>query len=277
MCINFLPYVCKHVLTYIFSSKDALKMVEDKELGTDMEIMNSHGNSSVEQKASTSSSSHEPPKGVPIEWCDINNGMLHRKFTSGDHYSWKLQEGSHGFAVAIIDGIEVKTEMPNLVLQSSRTVYKKPAMNTKAAMSQGPVGPDDEADADEKLVGDDICSEADPTPTVEGNVEDQSQKEEKQEKDAEEGVMKDSVEPMVIQSCPAAHKPYKLEKYRKQNSIGVRRKFDDKKQVFAFGGKTCKLSFTELEHIGDEVIQKLQTSAYTEDEARVWAKGQVEM
>ena len=74
---------------------------------------------------------------------------------------------------------------------------------------------------------------------------------------------------------------YKLEKYRKSNSVGIRRKFGDGKQVFALSSKTC--TFEHLVSLGEQVIEMLQSKteqpgyvlADVEQEALIWGKAQI--
>ena len=49
---------------------------------------------------------------------------------------------------------------------------------------------------------------------------------------------------------------YKMEKYNKSNSIGIRRKFGDGKQIFSLSSK--KLTFEDLEKLALQVIGKLK-------------------
>ena len=74
---------------------------------------------------------------------------------------------------------------------------------------------------------------------------------------------------------------YKLEKYRKTNSVGIRRKFADCKQVFSLSSKDC--SFEHLVSLGEQVIEMLQSKtdqpnyvlADVEQEALIWGKAQI--
>lgn len=74
---------------------------------------------------------------------------------------------------------------------------------------------------------------------------------------------------------------YKLEKYRKTNSVGIRRKFADCKQVFSLSSKDC--SFEHLVSVGEQVIEMLQSKtdqpnyvlADVEQEALIWGKAQI--
>jgi hypothetical protein len=52
---------------------------------------------------------------------------------------------------------------------------------------------------------------------------------------------------------------YKMEKYRKSNSIGIRRKFGDGKQIFSLSSKN--LTFEDLEKIALQVIDKLKVQS----------------
>ena len=45
--------------------------------------------------------------------------------------------------------------------------------------------------------------------------------------------------------------------YKKSNSIGVREKFDEKRQVFSYGGKKTSLREDGLRGWGDEVLTRL--------------------
>ena len=74
---------------------------------------------------------------------------------------------------------------------------------------------------------------------------------------------------------------YKLEKYRKTNSVGIRRKFADCKQVFSLSSKDY--SFEHLESLGEKVIEMLQSKteqpdyvlADVEQEVLIWGKAQI--
>ena len=74
---------------------------------------------------------------------------------------------------------------------------------------------------------------------------------------------------------------YKLEKYRKTNSVGIRRKFADCKQVFSLSSKNY--SFEHLESLGEKVIEMLQSKteqpdyvlADVEQEVLIWGKAQI--
>ncbi len=52
---------------------------------------------------------------------------------------------------------------------------------------------------------------------------------------------------------------YKMEKYKKSNSIGIRRKFGDGKQIFSLSSKS--LTFQDLEKLALQVIDKLKVQS----------------
>ena len=74
---------------------------------------------------------------------------------------------------------------------------------------------------------------------------------------------------------------YKLEKYRKTNSVGIRRKFADCKQVFSLSSKS--FSFEHLVAVGEKAIEMLQSKteqpdyvlADVEQEVLIWGKAQI--
>ena len=49
---------------------------------------------------------------------------------------------------------------------------------------------------------------------------------------------------------------YAVMYYGKHNSIGIRRKFEKKNQIFSFGGRTCGLSESVLRGFGDDCLKK---------------------
>ncbi len=75
-----------------------------------------------------------------------------------------------------------------------------------------------------------------------------------------------------------SQEPYTSAKYNlmyysgaKRNSIGVRRKFGDKKQIFQFGGSNCVMERGQLWGFGEDCLRKLDAGVAEED-VKVWVK-----
>ena len=66
-------------------------------------------------------------------------------------------------------------------------------------------------------------------------------------------------------------KKYAVLWYKNSNSVGIRRKFGDKKQIFNFGGMTNPKNEMALRAIGGRVLRLLDTGS-TEAQAAAWAK-----
>ena len=50
---------------------------------------------------------------------------------------------------------------------------------------------------------------------------------------------------------------YSILYYKKTHIAAVRRKFDDKKQIFGWGGSKCQLDEAQLRQYGDLALEKL--------------------
>ena len=53
--------------------------------------------------------------------------------------------------------------------------------------------------------------------------------------------------------------------YKHDNNVGMRRKFDDKKQIFSFGGKRTSFSQEGLMQLGYECSKKLDAGMIEAD------------
>ena len=62
--------------------------------------------------------------------------------------------------------------------------------------------------------------------------------------------------------------------YKNSESIGIKRAFGSKKQVFSFGGKRTKLSEAVLRKWGVKVLAKLR-EGMSEDQATMWVRAQI--
>ena len=62
--------------------------------------------------------------------------------------------------------------------------------------------------------------------------------------------------------------------YKKDNKLGLRRKFGDKAQFCSFGGKACGKDEAGLRHIGDGCLEKLDAGE-SESTVKEWAAGQL--
>ena len=60
--------------------------------------------------------------------------------------------------------------------------------------------------------------------------------------------------------------------YAKPGIAALRRKFDDKKQIFSYGGKKAGWSEARLRKLGDEALRKLDAGE-SEKDVEGWAKG----
>ena len=59
--------------------------------------------------------------------------------------------------------------------------------------------------------------------------------------------------------------------YDKSNSIGIRRKFGDKKQCFSFGGKRVQQKEAALRGFADDCLRKLD-AGMSERQVQDWAR-----
>jgi hypothetical protein len=62
--------------------------------------------------------------------------------------------------------------------------------------------------------------------------------------------------------------------YKNSESIGIKRAFGSKGQVFSFGGKRSKLSEAVLRKWGVKVLAKLR-EGMSEDQATIWVRAQI--
>ena len=73
---------------------------------------------------------------------------------------------------------------------------------------------------------------------------------------------------MVSNDCT-----YRLEKYTKVHSIGIRQKFGKKKQVFSVSSKTKP--WDDLVRMAEHIVHSLQHDGWTEEMAKQWAEQQL--
>ena len=55
------------------------------------------------------------------------------------------------------------------------------------------------------------------------------------------------------------------------STVGIRRKFDEKEQIFSFGGRRSGLTEEKGRSFGDDALKKLD-AGMTEKEVEAWAK-----
>ena len=59
--------------------------------------------------------------------------------------------------------------------------------------------------------------------------------------------------------------------YKNASTVGIRRKFDEKEQIFSFGGRRSGLTEEKGRSFGDDALKKLD-AGMTEKEVEAWAK-----
>jgi len=64
--------------------------------------------------------------------------------------------------------------------------------------------------------------------------------------------------------------------YKSGPNVGIRQKFDGKKQIFSFGGRAMRGRVPELRRLADRVLQKLDTGM-TWSKAKSFAQREVEV
>jgi hypothetical protein len=64
---------------------------------------------------------------------------------------------------------------------------------------------------------------------------------------------------------------YSLMFYKRDNTVGVRQKFREKRQVLSFGGKTCGKTKAFLMELGDRVLKRL-AAGDTYADTKTWAR-----
>jgi hypothetical protein len=193
---------------------------------------------------------------APVDWVDLNEKLLHRQWKCGRHASGPLEPGPSGFAVARIEGSEVTTEVPNLLLQCAKkrpaaTVQKKPALLA---------GEQAEEEAEELMEESEQANE-------EEEQEEEEEAEEKQDEAPPEGLPQAFAQLEIV-------KRYGTMYYKNTHCIGIRQKFYSKSQIICFGGKSCAKTVDELRAIGQQVIAKLEAGEMSEAEGKAWAKAQ---
>ena len=62
--------------------------------------------------------------------------------------------------------------------------------------------------------------------------------------------------------------------YKSGHLFGIKQKFGQKKQIFAFGGKFCNLSKDELSGIADTALGML-LEGHSEEDTKTWARAEV--
>ena len=61
--------------------------------------------------------------------------------------------------------------------------------------------------------------------------------------------------------------------YKNSESVGIKQRFGQKKQVVSFGGKRCSLTMEEQMELGKECVKKLN-EGMPEADVNAWAKGE---
>ena len=81
---------------------------------------------------------------------------------------------------------------------------------------------------------------------------------------------------MLIAALIQEHvsKRYQVLWYKNASTVGIRRKFDEKEQIFSFGGRRSGLTEEKGRSFGDDALQKLD-AGMTEKEVEAWAKSAV--
>ena len=199
-----------------------------------------------------------------VEWFDLNNGLVHQVNAGGEKKTSHLKTGPDGFCVFLcpFSGKSMTTEVPNLILggvkkKPAAAAMKKPA----AAEVEEPSGAEEEEEEEEQ------------DEEVEEEKEEEEKEEVEEEKEEAEG------DPPHAKGDPphagAAKKKYTVMYYKNNNSVGIRQCFLAKRQIAAFGGKSCKNSREELMAVGRQVVEKLEEGLLMEPEVKAWATAQL--
>jgi hypothetical protein len=189
------------------------------------------------------SSTHSPPV---THWVDPTKMVMVRVLPDGRKEETKLQASSSGFCVAKWEhGVEVQTELPNLLLQA-KPIRKKPA-------------------APDVVVDSDVDAGEEEKPEEDKPEDQQEDKPEDQREDKTEGQALPCPCTIAIEPCTY------LKIYDKNgHASGIRRKFLDKRQVFQIGGNRCSLMKEQLAEVADKAIASLEKSEQTERMAKEW-------
>ena len=233
--------------------------------------------SSAEQAAKPTSEPSAKPTGIPS--LDLNK-MTATLISDAEIETSPLQYGSSGFAVAQFKTGMFQTEVPNLMLDK-KVVLKKPAAKKQKLAA------DEDAQIYYKVIlstrksssssrssPPSTPSSKDPEAVKEGAMPDPEYPE---DEEIAKMILKDVEDENVEKPegdktgrTPAL--PYISMWYKNWFSIGIRRKFGDRKQIFCFGGKTTVKTEQELKAIGKEVIRKMVHEGLSEADAKLWAK-----
>ena len=168
------------------------------------------------------------------------------------------------------DGVMV-SECPNLLLHSVKkkpaaaTVLKKPAAQEPRQQEETPpleAAPEKEEEKEE------------------GSEEEEKEKDseveasaEEAEDEPEESERKEEKKKAQRQEFPVKSRNYCILYYQKDNRIGMRQCFGNRRQVFSFGGKSCEKSEEALRAIGREAAERLK-GGMSEGDCAVWCREQ---
>ena len=197
-----------------------------------------------------------------MSWTNLNDRTFHTINASGKEEKYPLVKGPNGFCIAETGDVINETDIPNLMLDTLAAKRggpkKKPASNLKAP-SKGA----------KKLEAE--LEEYNEEEKKDSDVDERSEKE-KEDSDVDEREEGDK----KAHGPPASPdgKTYLHMYYKKANCYGVRQKFGLKRQIFSFGGTSCKKSKRAMDDIAEQVVMKLNEGLMTETEAKMWAKKQ---
>ena len=217
-----------------------------------------------------------------VEWFDLNNGLVHQVNAGGEKKTSHLKTGPDGFCVFLcpFSGKSKTTEVPNLILggvkkKPAAAAMKKPA----AAEVEEPSGAEEEEEEEEEE------QDEEEFPCFEEEEKEEEEKEEVEEEEKEDGPEeKEEVKETKKEASPAKGDPphagavkkrYTVMYYKNNNSVGIRQCFLAKRQIAAFGGKSCKKSREELMAVGKQVVEKLEQGLLMEAEVKTWATAQL--
>jgi hypothetical protein len=200
-----------------------------------------------------------------------------------------MKEGKTGFLVGCFGAEEVATEIPNLMLnlpfaepkkKGRQAVRKKPAASSKEVFL---------ASSEDELME----QEEEEHKQEEKSEEERDQPEEQQDEAQENEEEEESVEDLEVdepnlpapaeqpQAMPQATeetspKPstldYKLEKYTKSGSVGIREKFGAKRQIFSLTSHT--MLYDDVVTIANKTIEKLK-AGIDASVVEAWGKSQL--
>ena len=96
---------------------------------------------------------------------------------------------------------------------------------------------------------------------------------EEAEDEPEESERKEEKKKAQQQEFPVGGRNYCILYYQKDNRIGMRQCFGNRRQVFSFGGKSCEKSEEALRAIGREAAERLK-GGMSEGDCAVWCREQ---